>query len=231
MKAFINRAATVVLTVLLTLVAVFAQGNSQRLKLLIAGYVGDVPIAQSQGHLLVDVQDLARLTNGSISYEGGRVVLTLPCCATPKQSEEKVDKSHFSRAFTRAAIEATGSIREWGGVLMTTVENGYPVGGSMAGNVMLAYQGRAADNVALAAAAASTEADYAGAELLRSEYNNVQAWSDEFIKARRSMSAVNLTTSPAGPMGDPEVRKLFDCGQSLARMFAAGRLEEDVACR
>jgi hypothetical protein len=180
---------------------------------------------------MVDLQDLARLTNGSLSYDAGRVVPTLSCCGASTPAEDKSDKTHFSRSFTKAAIEAMASIREWGGILIITVQNGYPVGGSMAGNTMLAYQGRAADNVALAGAAASNEVDYRGLELLRKEFNDVEAWSDEYIRARSSMNAANLTTSPAGPMADPEVRKLVECGQTLSRMFAGGKFDAEVVCR
>jgi hypothetical protein len=229
MKARTNAMMSVTTLLLLVMVVTaWAQGGPQRLTLSISGFAGDVPLVRSQGRLLVDVQDVARLTNGSIRYEGGGAVLTLPCCGNSPAAAD--DKSHFSPGFTRASIEAMGSIREWGGMLMITVRNGYPVAG-MAGETILAYQGRAADNVGLAAAAASTDTDRRGLELLRDEFNNVQAWSDEFIKSRSSMNAANLTTSPAGPMGDPEVGKLVECGQTLSRMFAAGRLDPDVVCR
>ena len=219
-----------VAVVLLLLTAPWARAGSQSLRLSITGFDGDVPIVQSQGRVLVDVQDIARLTNGSIRYEAGRAVLTMPCCRDSAAASEIDDKSRFSPSFTKASIEAMGSIREWGGMLMITVRNGYPVAG-MAGETILAYQGRAADNVALAAATASTDTDRRGLELLRNEFNNVQTWSDEFMKSRSSMSAANLTTSPAGPMGDPEVGKLLECGQTLSRMFAGGRFDADVVCR
>jgi hypothetical protein len=116
-------------------------------------------------------------------------------------------------------------------VLMVTVQNGYPVGNTGPGSILTAYQGRAADNVALASAAASTDADYRGLDLLKNEFNHVQEWADRFIKARNSMSAANLTTSPTGAMSDPEAQKLVRCGQFLAQMFACGSIEEDAACR
>jgi hypothetical protein len=82
----------------------------------------------------------------------------------------------------KAAIEATASIREWGGMLKVIVENGYPVGKAMAGNTIRAYQGRAADSIALASAAASSDDDRRGLEVLGNEFNNLQAWSDSFLR-------------------------------------------------
>ena len=130
----------------------------------------------------------------------------------------------------RAAIEAMASIREWGGMLMITVQNGYPVGNNMAGNTITAYQNRAADSVALAAAAASTESDTRGLGLLRNEFNNAQAWSDRFIEARTSLSAANLTNSEGAFNNDEEAQKIVHCGQFLAQMFAGGTFQDDAAC-
>ncbi len=93
-------------------------------------------------------------------------------------------KSGFSRSFMRAAIEAMASIREWGGMLHDHCAEWYHVDNTMAGNTIMAYQGRAADKVALASSEASTDSDYRGLELLRNEFNNLKAWADCFVKAR-----------------------------------------------
>ena len=130
----------------------------------------------------------------------------------------------------RAAIEAMASIREWGGMLQVIVQNGYPVGKAMAGNTIRAYQGRAADSVALASAAASTDDDHRGVELLRNEFSNLQGWAESFVDARNSLSAVNLTTSEHPLKDDFEAQKIMSCGQFLAQMFAGGTFEDDAAC-
>ncbi len=101
----------------------------------------------------------------------------------------------------------------------------------MAGNTMMAFQGRAADTVALASSAASTDADYRGLELLRNELNNVQAWSDSYVKARSSMSAANLTMSENALKNDQDVQSMIRCGQFLAQMFAGGTFQDGAACR
>ena len=100
----------------------------------------------------------------------------------------------------------------------------------MAGNTIRAYEGRAADSVALAAAAASTESDYRGLELLRNELNNVRAWAETFVNARNDMRAVDLTTSEHPLKDDDEAQKMMHCGQFLAQMFAGGTFQDDAAC-
>ena len=100
----------------------------------------------------------------------------------------------------------------------------------MAGNTIMAHQGRAADGIALASSAATTDSDNRGLELLRNEFNNVEAWADTFIKARNSLSAANLTTSEAAVKNDPDIQKLVHCGQFLAQMFADGTFQDNSAC-
>ena len=176
------------------------------------------------------MQELARITNGSLRFENGRIILTLAPGGASGTAVDNSNRAGFSPAFTRAAIEAMASIREWGGTLQVVVENGYPVGKALAGNSIRAYEGRAADSIALAAAAASSDSDQRGLELLRNEFNNVQAWADSFLDARNSMRAVNLTTSENALKDDSEAQKIIHCGQFLAQMFAGGTFEDDAAC-
>jgi hypothetical protein len=115
-------------------------------------------------------------------------------------------------------------------MLQVIVSNGYPVGKAMAGNTIRAYEARAADSVSLAAAAASTDSDSRGLELLRNELNNLQAWAESFVNARNDMRAVNLTTSEHPLKEDEEAQKILHCGQFLAQMFAGGTFQDDAAC-
>lgn len=195
----------------------------------IEAHPGEAKTMQSQGRVFVDVEDLARITNGSLRFEGNRIILVLPSDTSSSAGNEAA-KTGFSRPFMKAAIEAMASIREWGGVLMVTVQHGYPVENTMAGNTIVAHQGHASDNVALTSAAASTDSDYRGLELLQNEFKHVQAWSDKFVEARQSMSAANLTVSEGALKNDEEAQKIIRCGQFLAQMFASGTFQDDVAC-
>jgi hypothetical protein len=225
-----TKRAVAVLTPLLLIAGMAAQTQRPKLTLVIQGCTVETPIIQMQGRTLMDVQDLARITNGSLSFERDQIILTMPRCDASKTARDDTGKSRFSGTFTKAGIEAMASIREWGGMLMITVQNGYPVGNTMAGNAIMAHQGRAADGIALASSAATTDSDNRGLELLRNEFNNVEAWADTFIKARNSLSAANLTTSEAAVKNDPDIQKLVHCGQFLAQMFADGTFQDNSAC-
>ena len=225
-----KRLSTIVLAVLMMVIAARAQTQEQKEILFIQGYPGEANVTRIEGRMFVDVEDLARATNGSLSFEGTRIVLTLPRRGASEQAVDEAAAAGFSPAFKRAAIEAMASIREWGGMLQVIVQNGYPVGKAMAGNTIRAYEGRAADSVALAGAAASTDSDSRGIELLRNEFNNVQAWADSFVDARNSLSAVNLTTSENPLKDDLDAQKIIHCGQFLAQMFAGGAFQDDPSC-
>jgi len=216
--------------VLLMMAMAMAQSQRETEALSVQGYQGQASVIRYQGRVFVDAQALAQITNGSLSFEKNRIILTLPGPDGSSSSDE-AHTSSFSRPFIKAAIEAMASIREWGGMLMVTVQDGYPVGNAMAGNTIVAYQDRAADNVALASAAASTASDSRGLELLQNEFNNVQVWSDKFVEARRSMSAANLTLSEGALKNDEDAQKILRCGQFLAQMFASGNFQDDAACR
>jgi hypothetical protein len=207
-----------------------AQMQRQSEALSIQGYPGQANVIRSQGRVYVDVQDLARIANGSLSFEKDRIILTLPLRDGSQSVVGDPGSAGFSRAFMRAAIEAMASLREWGGMLLVTVKNGYPVGNTMAGNTINAYQARAADTLALASAAASTDSDTRGLELLRNEFKDLQAWSDGFVNARNSLSAADLTTSESRLKDDQDAQKIMSCGQFLSKMFAGGTFQDDVAC-
>src|SRR5208283_2057591 len=216
-------------TTLLMVAMAMAQSQREREALSVQGYQGQASIIRYQGRVFVDAQALAQITNGSLSFEKNRIILTLP---RPDGSSSSGDAhtSGFSRPFIKAAIEAMASIREWGGTLQAVVQNGYPVGNTTAGNTIMAFEGRAADSVALASAAASTDSDYRGLELLKNEFNNVQAWADGYAKARSSLSAADLSMSESQLNNDSEAQKIIHCGQFLAQMFASGNFQDDAAC-
>ena len=216
--------------ILMSALMALAQTQVPRETLSVQGYQGQVTVIRNHGRVFVDVQDLARITKGSLSFEEGRITLTLAPSDASDPTHDNATKSGFSPAFMRAAIEAMASIREWGGMLQVIVQNGYPVGKAMAGNTVRAYQGRAADSVGLASAAASTDDDHRGLELLRNEFDQVQVWAERFVDARNSLSAADLSTSENPLKDDQDAQKIIHCGQFLAQMFAGGAFQDDAAC-
>lgn len=207
-----------------------AQTQRPREAFSVQGYSGQTNIMRLQGRAFVDVQDLARITTGSLSFTGDNLVLTLPACQASERGDADAGKTGFSRSFMKAAIEAMGAIREWGGMLQATVQDRYPVGTPMTGNTIIAYQERAADRVALASAAVSTDSDYRGLELLRNEFNDLKAWTDRFLQARKSLTAQYMTLTDTPLQDDDQAQKIIACGQFLAQMFPSGTFQDNAVC-
>jgi hypothetical protein len=206
-----------------------AQAPQQKQTLHISGYAGAAPLVQLRGRTYVDLEALARITNGSLSYQGTNVVLT-PSLSTGSQRQSgsaptQSGTAGFSRDFMKAGVEAIAAMREWGSTLKLVIQNGYPPG-----NAMTAYQGRAADSLRLASVAVANDSDRSGFELLNNEFNNVQAWSNELVSARNSMNAASLTTSKDALENDPSFQKIVGCGKFLISMFASGKFQDDATC-
>lgn len=187
--------------------------------LVVRGYEGQAQVVTIRGRAFVDVEDLAHITSGSLDYNKGRIELTLPRSSSDAPSG-------FSRPFATAAIETIASMREWGSALIIAIKNSYPVGNSMA-----LFRGRAMDSLRVAAAQATTEADRSGLELLQSEFNNVQAWSNQLVNAQKTMSAGNLAMSDEALRNDPLYQKVLQCGQFLGQMLAGGTFQDETSCR
>jgi hypothetical protein len=226
-----KRLMLIVWTLLIGAATAEAQTQKRTEALSVHGHTGPVTVLQSKGRLFVDVQELARITGGSVSFQKDQIVLTLPLQDAAEFTGDDAAALRFSPTFTNAAIQAMASIREWGGTLMIIVRDGYPVGNNMAGNTLAAYQARSADAVAVAAAAASTDSDFQGLELLKGEFSNVQNWSERYVQARMSLSAANLSTSENAINNDEDAQKAIRCGQFLAQMFASGAAQENTGCR
>jgi hypothetical protein len=96
-------------------VMALAQTQAERETLSVQGYQGQATVIRNHGRVFVDVQDLTRITKGSLSFEEDRIILTLAPSGASEAARDTAAKSGFSPAFMRAAIEAMASIREWGG--------------------------------------------------------------------------------------------------------------------
>lgn len=206
-----------------------AQGPQETGKLQVRGYPGEAAVVRVNGRPFVDLQALAQITGSSVAFEGGRVVLVLPSApsgeSTASTNAQPVS-SGFSRPFMGAGIEALASMREWGSTLVVAIRNGFPLG-----NAINPYRARAGEKVQLAAATASTADDRRGMELLRQEFNNVQAWSNKLVNARNTMSAANYTMSENALQEDPMFQGIVQCGQYLGQMFGSGSFQDAEACR
>src|SRR5258708_27317594 len=119
------------LAVLLALPSlVGAQTPRQAGTLAIAGQTEQAPVVRINGKSYVDIESLARITHGSVKFQGTQTILTLPSPSVPANTTSQASQSkppQLSENFLSAEIEDLTQIREWRGSLVNAVQNNFPV--------------------------------------------------------------------------------------------------------
>ncbi len=111
-------------------IAAVAQSVQQAGTLTIAGQSDQAPVVRINGTSYVDIESLARVTHGSIHFQGSQIVLTLPSSvstAAPTTSVQPIKIPQLSGGFLSAEIEALTALREWRASLVYAIQNNYPV--------------------------------------------------------------------------------------------------------
>jgi hypothetical protein len=216
------RVYTIVIAALAATIIVAAQGNLREFT--ISGASGNVPVTQIKNRSYVDVESVARLANGSLSYQGNRIVLTLPTAreTTSTAHTAPAKEAGLSKDFLRAGIEAMSTIREWHSALASLIENGYP----MTRENLAPFQERATKNLRFAQAAATTDADHKLAQLAGNAYQKMNDLSEKYLSKRESLTY----SAPNSLENDPDDQSLVACGRALGAMAANGQVTDEAAC-
>jgi hypothetical protein len=201
---------------------VLSQGVEESRTLIIDGQAGQAPVVRMRGKAYVELEALARLTHGALSFNGSQVTLTLPGSGANTATTVAGEKSEFSREFLRAGIEEMAMIREWRIALTNAVQNGFPIGDDW----ISIYRGPALTNLRLAAVAAATDADRNAYQLLSNDYDNMKKLSDRFVAAHTAQNYL----PPDSLKGDPLDQQILNCSRSLAAMAASGQFVDDGSC-
>jgi hypothetical protein len=122
-NAIRTSAMLVTILVLPALVLVAQQTSS----LLMDRPQGQARVIQVQGENYVEVDELARISGGSLRFVGNQIILTLP--GSGDMSSQAVQSSPtppvgLSRPFLGAGIETMRKILEWHAALKTGIERG-----------------------------------------------------------------------------------------------------------
>jgi len=200
-------------------VLVFAHAAQANRTFTVAGHSGEIPVAEMGGHSYVEIEALTRLANGSLSFSGNQIIMTLPASNTHVSSTSTLG---FTKEFLMAAIEQMSVIREWRSTLISAVQRGFPV----TNDWMTTFSERAQHNLRLVSVASSTESDKNALQLLTNEFNNMKQLSNRFVEANRSRLYVRTDALE----NDPLDRRILNCGHSLAAMASGGQFVDDGSC-
>ena len=92
-----------------------AQSQQSR-TLIVDGHPGHVAVIEANGKSCVEIEALANLTNGSLSFNGNQIPLTLHAAPVAQPASQG-----FSKAFLNAGIESMSEIREWRSALQSAI--------------------------------------------------------------------------------------------------------------
>jgi hypothetical protein len=209
--------ATLCLLICMSVLAVMLVAQ-QTTSLAVNGQQGSARVVQVDGHNYVDIEGLARLTNGTISFKGAQILLSLPAAAT-RSSSEPAKPAGISKDFLTAGIEALASIREWHSALRTAVERSVPLTTGWLDN----YQSQAQNAVNLAAASISNDSDKNAYNGITGAFNNMKALSDKYVQLNRSQTYF----APDSLQSDPLNQKVVTCGHILGAIASSRQFVDD----
>jgi hypothetical protein len=203
--------------------AVVAQTSQQAGTLSIAGQMEQAPLVRINGKLYVDIESLARITHGSVRFQGSQTILTLPApTGTAGTATQAAKVPQLSGGFLSAEIEALTQIREWHAALVNAIQNNYPVSDSWVGKLRRTANAK----LDLAIAAASTEPDQKTVELLRNEFTNMQQMSDQFVATHAQANYI----PPDSFDNNAQDQKILNCEHALISMAATKQFQDEPSC-
>ena len=187
-------------------------------------------VVRVDGRSYVDVETLAQATNGSVTIEPDRVVLTIPAPdATGASSADNQPPAPppegLTRSFASQAIGVLAEMREWRGAIGTVLMYNVPVVGTWPQD----YRDHVKADLDQSSVAAMTSDDEAAMELMRSEFSALSAWANNVVATRDNLDATN-TVRPDAMQSDPALAKITACSRFLSSMLVSGTFADNPSC-
>jgi hypothetical protein len=233
----------------------FAQSTPTKNKILVVNGKNAGPaVRQIDGRSYVDIETLAQVTNGVVTIERHRIVLTIPASdsgstasaapasappadaapvatapadasAAPARVAPAQPPQGLSRDFASAAISALAEMREMRGAVRAMITYGLAVSDTWVQD----DQGRVMTAIRQAEVAATTEDDLHALQLLENEADKLASWADNVFAARQALNGAK-TVDPNALQNDPALAKIRSCGQFLNAMLVSGAFADDPSC-
>ena len=222
MRTRIAVTATMLTALLMPAASGFAQSPQKAATLTVAGQVGEAKLLQIDGKSYVEIQTLARLTKGTLSFKDNRTTLTLPGTEPETPAPPSQVRAGFSRNFVQSGIEEMSLIREWRIAIISAVEKNIPLSQEWASG----QHSQAEKNLALASAAESTDDDRNAFPLLSSEFDNMQKLSELYLAMRTQSAAMSAGEFGNGPLED----QILNCARGFVAMTETRQFQDQASC-
>lgn len=204
-----------------------SQSSYQQRTLEVNGHTGQAMVYQIDGKSYVDLESLARIANGSLSFRSDSIVLHLPAAdSASDQSHDQAAPAGLTNDFMKAALQALSTLKEWTNTLATGIQRGVPGDGSR----LVIFHDKAADQMRIAKVDAASESDEHALRLLTNHFNQVSNWSNKLIAERKSMDTAKYSMTPNALANDESYQKITSCSKFLGSMLPSGQVHDDRSC-
>jgi hypothetical protein len=200
-----------------------AQQHEQR-TLEVNGHTGQAIVYEIYGKSYVDLESLARIANGSLSFRGRGIVLHVP--AADAASHEQLSTAGMTNDFMRASLQVLTSLKDWTHTLAHELQRGlasHP--GSLA-----ALRNKAADQLRGATIDAANESDEHALRLLTLHFNQVDNWNSKLAAERKNLDMGKYYSNPNALARDESYQRITSCENFLATMLPSGHFQDSHVC-
>jgi hypothetical protein len=228
MNRHLNFQSIALLGFVLSLTGVLLAQQTRDRKLVVNGKTMAGAVRQIDGHSYIDIETLGQITNGTVTFEPNRIVLTIPGSYSPGPSSDATapqTTQRLSKDFASAANFAVAEMKEWKGALATMVTFGLAAGGGWAQE----YHNRVETSVTQASVAATTESDRNALQLLNNEFATLANWASDIVAERQALNGAR-TVDPNTLQNDRVLAKISDCGRFLNSMLVSGAFMDNSSC-
>ena len=238
----------------------FAQSTPTKNKILVVNGKNAGPVVrQIDGRSYVDIETLAQVTNGAVTIERHRIVVTIPASgsgstasaapasaapvsAAPANSapdDAGADDAGAAPASAAPAQPPQGLTRDFASAAIAALAEMREMRGAV--RAMITYglavsdtwaqddQGRVMTAIRQAEVAATSEDDLHALQLLENEADKLVSWEDSVFAARQALNGAT-TVDPNALQNDPALAKIRGCGQFLNAMLVSGAFADNPSC-
>jgi hypothetical protein len=201
-----------------------AQDNHGQRTLEVNGHTGQAIVYQISGKSYVDLESLARIANGSLSFRGGDIILHLP--AADAASHEQPSTPGMTNDFMKASLQVLTSLNDWTHTLSHELQRGLASHPSE----HAALRNKAADQLRVATIDAANESDEHALRLLTLHFNQVDNWNNKLAAERKKLDMGKYYSNPNVLAGDESYQMITSCENFLATMLPSGHFQESHVC-
>jgi hypothetical protein len=204
----------------------WAQNAPAKKILVVNGRATEVAVAEIDGQSYIEVDAFARIINGAVKFETGRVLLTVPSLASAVKTENTA--TGLSKAFSKAGISQLAEMREWKAAIASVIRSGVAEGNWL-GPLLHDHRVRAEASLGQTSLAARTESDQKALQLLKNQFTSMGEWDGNTQVSVHSLNAES-SISPAAAANDPLLAKISECGNFLNAMLVDGEFSDNPSC-